>query len=373
MQLTLSPRSRRNIGRIIPFGVIFVLLAQVFLISDYAAAGGSFANVPDSAIALNPSIYLYATIAVGIVGMLVGAIELFFLNKLFANRSLRTKLVGKTAAYAAILTLVMVVTFPIAAAMEMSVSLFDARVWERFRLFAISETSLATVVQLTTSVVAAIFYSEMSEHMGYHVLRNFLSGRYHTQRTEERVFLFSDMKSSTQIAERLGHTRYFELLRAYYDALADAIVDHGGEVYQYVGDEIVVSWPEARGVRDGACLRCALRMKQDLAARAPSFERRFGVAPDFKAALQIGPVTTGEIGALKKEIVFTGDVLNQTSRIHGLCAALGTDLLVGGTLASRVNDQPDLPLEPLGTHVLRGREQPVELFRVAAEVTTIDT
>lgn len=368
---TPSPRTRRNIGRLVPFGVIFVLLAQVFLISDYAAAGGSFSDVPDSAIALTPSIYIYATIAVALVGMLVGAVELFFLNKLFAARSLRTKLVGKTAFYAGLLSLIMLVTFPVAASMELGTSLFDPEVWHRFRLFAISETSVATGVQLTTQVVAAIFYSEMSEHMGYHVLRNFLSGRYHTPREEERIFLFSDMKSSTQIAERLGHERYFELLKAYYDALAAAIVDHGGEVYQYVGDEIVVSWPEAKGVHDASCLSCVLRMKEDLRTQAGAFEHRFGVAPDFKAGLQIGPVTTGEIGALKKEIVFTGDVLNQTSRIHGLCAGLGSDILVGGELVTRLAGAGGVRLTPLGTHVLRGREQPVELFGVgdASETT----
>src|SRR6056297_2721965 len=115
--------------------------------------------------------------------------------------------------------------------------------------------------------------------MGPHVLRNFLTGRYHTPKEERRVFLFSDMKSSTTIAERLGHARYFVLLRAYYDALADAIVEHGGEVYQYIGDEIVVSWPDAVGLRDGHCLRCVLRMKRDLRQKAEWFEERFGLAP----------------------------------------------------------------------------------------------
>jgi adenylate cyclase len=179
------------------------------------------------------------------------------------------------------------------------------------------------------------------------------------------------MKGSTTIAERLGHARYFVLLRAYYDALADAIVDHGGEVYQYIGDEIVVSWPEEVGLRDGNCLRCVLRMKRDLHERAGWFEEQFGLVPDFKAGLQVGPVTTGEIGALKKEIVFTGDVLNQTARIQGLCTTYGADVLIGDELRARLGTHDAWTFRSLGEQVLRGKDQPVELFALEAQAASL--
>lgn len=357
----LSPRTRRNALRILPFGVIWLLMAQVFLISDYAAAG-SFENVPDTAIVVDPGIYLFASLAVALVGCLVGAVELLYLNRRFQARSLAAKLVGKTLFYGLMLTGVIVVTFPVAAAMEMDTGVLDPRVWERLRGFLVSKTALSTGVQLSASLVASLFYAEISEHMGPQVLTNFLTGRYHTPREERRIFLFSDMKSSTSLAERLGHDRYFELLRAYYQALAGAIVDHGGEVYQYVGDEIVVSWREDVGLQDAACVRCYLQMKQDLRGKAGWFEGRFGVVPDFKAGMQLGPVTTGEIGALKKEIVFTGDVLNQTARIQALCNELGVDLLIGDALNAALESTADIRLKPVGERALRGREQPVGLF-----------
>lgn len=361
--LGLSPKARRNALRILPFGVIWLLTSQVFLISDYASAGG-FANVPDTAITVDPAIYVFATLAVTAVGLLVGAVELLFLDRRFADRSLGAKLVGKTLFYGLFLALVVLVTFPLAAALEMHTAFTDPRVWERLRGFAFSLTSLGTAAQLTASLVASLFYAEISEHLGPHVLTNFLTGRYHTPREERRIFLFSDMTFSTQIAERLSHARYFELLRAYYDVFSDAVIDHGGQVYQYIGDEVVVSWTEDAGLRDGACIRCVLQMKQDLRRRAPEFEARFGVAPDFRAALQVGPVTTGEIGALKKEIVFTGDVLNQTARIRGQCAIQGFDVLVGGALALAVSPLQGVTLHALGDHPLRGKEQRVELFGV---------
>jgi adenylate cyclase len=103
-------------------------------------------------------------------------------------------------------------------------------------------------------------------------------------------------------------------------------------------------------------------MKRDLRRRADWFEEHFGVVPDFKAGLQVGSVTTGEIGALKKEIVFTGDVLNQTARIQGLCNTYGVDVLVGDALRVRLDAHDDWVFRSLGEQVLRGKDQPVELF-----------
>ncbi|MEP0547255.1 MAG: adenylate/guanylate cyclase domain-containing protein [Rhodothermales bacterium] len=341
--------------------MIWFATDQVFLISNYAATE-SFNDVPDTAIKLDIGIYVFASLAVAAVGCLVGAVELLYLNRRLSTLSLGAKLIAKTLFYAVLLTAVILITFPIAAAMEMDTSLSDPRVWERLQGFLISKASLSTGVQLTASLVASLFYAEISEHMGPHVLRNFLTGRYHTPKEERRVFLFSDMKSSTRIAERLGHARYFVLLRAYYDALGDAIVEHGGEVYQYIGDEIVVSWPEEIGLSDGNCIRCVLQMKRDLHERADWFEERFGVVPDFKAGLQVGDVTTGEIGALKKEIVFTGDVLNQTARIQALCTKHGVDVLVGDALRARLDADDAWAFRSLGEQVLRGKARPVELF-----------
>ena len=368
MRFRFSPKVRRAIRRVVPFGIIWFVLAQVFAISDYAAGGGTVAPTDGSSIEVDAKVRLFANLAVAVVGCLVGAVELLFLNRRLAARSLGTKLVAKTLFYTAFLTGVVVVLFPIAAALEMDTGLADPRVWDRLQAFAISKESLSTGVQITTSLVISLFYAEISEHMGPRVLIDFLTGRYHTPKEERRVFLFSDMKSSTGITERLGHARYFEFLRAYYDALADAVVEHEGEVYQYIGDEIVVSWPEAAGLRDAACVQCVLRMKRDIGARAAWFEDQFGVAPDFRAGLQLGDVTTGEVGALKKEIVFTGDVLNQTARILSLCKPLGADVLVGDALATGLDTGDGWALRSAGHQVLRGKDRPVEMFALEAAV-----
>ncbi len=123
---TLSPRARRNIIRILPFGVIWFLLSQVFLISDYAAVG-NFGNVPEEAIKLDLGIFFFASLAVSGVGLLVGAIELVYLNNRFAKKSLTQKIVYKLLFYFLLMFGTTMITFPIAATMELDTSLLDGR------------------------------------------------------------------------------------------------------------------------------------------------------------------------------------------------------------------------------------------------------
>lgn len=360
----LSPRARRNLVRILPFGLIWFVFSQVFLISDYAAVG-DLNDIPDTAIRLDFGVYFFASLAVTLVGLLVGTIELVYLHDRFSDKSLSRKIVYKLAFYSLLMLAITVVTFPIAASLELDVNLWDARVWDKLGAFLVSKTHLSTAVQMSASLGASLFFAEISEHMGHGVLANFFTGKYHTPKEEVRIFMFSDMKASTQIAEQLGHIRYFELLKAYYADLSEGIVAHAGEIYQYVGDEVVVSWPLARGVRDHNCLRCFFAMKQDLRKRAPWYREHFGVVPDFRAGLHVGAVTTGEIGALKREIIFTGDVLNATARIQGLCKAHGVDVLLSGDLVRQLHPALAFALRPLGRRVLRGRQREVELYTLA--------
>jgi len=176
--------------------------------------------------------------------------------------------------------------------------------------------------------------------------------------------MFSDMKSSTNIAEKLGHIRYFELLREYYFDLSDAIVKYGGEIYQYIGDEIVVSWKFKEGMKNNNCVNCFFAMKGDLRKRADWYGENFGHVPDFKAGFHFGKVTTGEIGALKKEIIFTGDVLNSTARIQGLCNQYNVDLLISDDLMKILDLDSEFKLKSLGEAELRGKTEKMNLYTI---------
>jgi len=105
-------------------------------------------------------------------------------------------------------------------------------------------------------------------------------------------------------------------------------------------------------------------MKAALQKRQHRFKKGYGLLPDFKAALHVGQVTTGEIGALKKDIFFTGDVLNTTARILSLSTQLQQDFLISESLANQINVPETLSLTDLGTQSLKGKTKPIRIFAI---------
>ncbi|MXV50269.1 hypothetical protein GS399_04740 [Pedobacter sp. HMF7647] len=105
-------------------------------------------------------------------------------------------------------------------------------------------------------------------------------------------------------------------------------------------------------------------MKESLASQAGKYEKRFGLVPSFKAGFHCGKVTTGEIGVLKKEIIFTGDVLNTTARIQALCNQFNSEIIISGDLLKTLGPN-SYKTKSLGESQLKGREEKIELFSVS--------
>lgn len=360
---TISPKTRRNISRILPFGIIWLVSGLVFFIVELAANGGSH-QIPESRIEVDFTIFIFATLANMGVGLLVGVVEVSYLNKAFVKKSFSKKILYKIGLYTLMLFVITLITFPIAASLELNSNLLDTRVWAKLYLYLTSITHLSTDLQLAVTLGISLLYAEISENIGHGVLLNFFTGKYHMPIEEIRIFMFLDMKSSTSIAEKLGHIQYFELLREYYADLSDPIIQHEGEVYQYVGDEVIVSWKYQAGINHNNCIKCFFAMKKDLAKQADSYRKKYGLAPTFKAGIHFGKVTTGEIGVLKKEIIFTGDILNTTARIQGLCNEYQVDLLVSEHLSKRLDLEGEFQVKALGQHQLRGKKENIRLCAV---------
>ncbi len=360
MTLFSNPKFRYYLKRILSFGIIWLVLSWFILLIESMAT--EYQNQrPETDITITWNIFLFASLAVFLVGIAMGAVEVLWLGRLFKNRSFWQKILYKMGFYLLFMLVINLVTFPIAASIELGSTIMDEQVWQKFSNYIFSPTFLSTMVSLAFSIFVSLLYSGISDHLGHNVLLNFFSGRYHQPKEESRVFMFLDMKSSTSLAERLGNKVYFRFLSDYYNQLSEAIIKYKGEVYQYVGDEIVVTWKKDDGLQNHNCIRCFYAMKQSLQKKSTYFEQTYGVAPSFRAGLHLGQVTTGEIGALKKEIFFTGDVLNVTARIQKLCKPMQKEIVISEELANELTPN-NVQLEPLGNTKLEGREKPVELF-----------
>jgi adenylate cyclase len=237
------------------------------------------------------------------------------------------------------------------------------------RRFLTSFTDAHLVWAVPFFVVVAFtiqFVLQMNRMIGTNVLRYFMAGAYARPVREERIFLFIDLVGSTALAERLGSARYFELLRRFVDDLTDPILGTEGEIYQYAGDEIVITWPLPRGVQSANCVRCFFEARKAIAGGAAGYERDFGVIPHFRAGLHGGAVTAGELGDVRQQIVFVGDILNTAARLQEYAKRTDRDLVVSGTLLERVRLPPGVRSERVGELELRGKEERVVAWALSA-------
>jgi adenylate cyclase len=207
------------------------------------------------------------------------------------------------------------------------------------------------------------FLKQVSRKFGPGNLRRLLLGKYYHPRRENRIFLFLDLKSSTTHAERLGHQLYSSLIQDCFRDLAVAL-EHYAEVYQYVGDEAVLSWEAGTGLDNLNCLRAFYRFLHQLQARSHQYEQRYGFVPEFKAGVNIGEVTGVEVGEIKREIAFHGDVLNAAARIQALCNEYREELLISEYLHQALPPSPDFTFHLMGNLQLRGRQAPLNVYAV---------
>jgi adenylate cyclase len=216
------------------------------------------------------------------------------------------------------------------------------------------------------SAVTIQFVLQMNRMIGANVLGYFVAGIYHRPKAEERIFLFLDLEGSTQLAERLGSARYFELLRRFVDDLTEPVLETEGEIYQYAGDEVVITWASAAGLRAANCIRCFFGIRAAVARDAARYERDFGLVPRFRGGLHGGTVTAGELGDLRQQIVFVGDILNTAARLEEYAKRTGLDLVASGALLERLALPPGIQVTRCGELALRGKEAPVAAYGLTA-------
>jgi adenylate cyclase len=360
----LSPKIRRDITRIIPFGVLWFVFSLVYVVLEKSLLG-DLDHYPLTGVTYNFARNFVTIPVAGLVmGFLNGILEISYFSKRFMKTSFSKKVLFKSVVYLVIIISFLIVLTIINALVLHKEQSF-ANLLSPSAKFFTSYTLVGIVLYVASIVVITQFYTEFRESIGLGTLNNFFLGTYHQPVEEERIFMFVDMKSSTTIAESLGHVRYFEMLKEYFFDLSTAVIDHAGAIYQYAGDEMIICWKLKDGLKNNYCIDCFFAMQHTLEKQAEKYHSRFGLLPGFKAGMHFGKVTAGEIGSLKKEVIFTGDVLNTSARIQGLCNQFGADLLVSEDLIKVLDIPSPYTITPVGETLLKGRIKPMELFAIS--------
>ena len=217
-------------------------------------------------------------------------------------------------------------------------------------------------------VIGTLIVLMVNDKYGPGVFVDYLLGRYFHPKHERRIFMFADIRNATGIAEELGEEKYFNFLKDFFADIAPAIVQTRGEVYQYVGDEVVVSWKMNLGLKSGNAIRCYYQMQKSIDYRSRRYKKKYGKVPEFKVGYHFGNVMVGEIGQIKRDIAFSGDVLNTTSRIQEMCNKLNVNILASEQFANVAYKLPKgVEKKKLTDSLLRGKSEEIGLVTYIKE------
>jgi len=182
----------------------------------------------------------------------------------------------------------------------------------------------------------------------------------------------SDLRGFTDLSEKLGGPDMIALLNAYFEVMAGAVLDHGGEVLKFIGDGLLAVFPFTRFNGETAAAEAAVSAAEQAIADLarlnadppPELEAAAGWRPLATGiALHEGNVFFGNVGAPERlDFTVIGPAVNAASRVEALTKALGRSILITASVARRL----DRPLDALGQHALRGLSAPVELFAPAS-------
>ncbi len=308
------------------------------------------------------------TLSALLSGLISGVILMYFLREWVRAKSFGFALVVNSMVIAVLNLLITVFTYSIFFSFYHRETPWHPDVVEYTALVVGPAFYLKYFILWAIVVFLTITFLHVNDKYGTGVLLKLLLGRYYRPREEERIFMFVDIRSSTTIAERLGHIRFFNLVNDFYRDITIPIINTSGEMYQYVGDEVVIAWTMEEGLPDANCLRCFYNMQESINRLAHRYQERYGIVPQFKAGLHCGMVTIGEIGVIKKDIVYSGDVMNTTSRIQNACNKYGVDILLSKYLLDKLNWPPhDFYANRVGIIELKGKKQKIELFTIGEE------
>jgi adenylate cyclase len=302
----------------------------------------------------NPAIHVQHVLAGVMFGIILGLVNRLVERGWLRNRSVGLVILVRSVLYVVGLAMVAVaVTLFFLAA---SVFTFDSLL-QLLGAFSLKHL-LSIAIWLAVVVTGVNFLQEIRRLIGEGNLWHLLTGHYRRPRDEERVFLFMDLVASTATAERLGHREYSQFIQECFLDLTMVVLKYGGSIYQYVGDEIVMTWPaDSEGSRSRS-VQAFFAYERALADKGPSYESRFGVAPVFRGGIDMGSVTATEVGELKRAIAYHGDALNTASRLLDLCKERNGRLLVSGRVGEGVAGDPAVLTGWQGEVLMRGKSEP---------------
>jgi len=294
-----------------------------------------------------------------IMGIVYATVEFIFEKHSSKRRSIGLTILIKTILY---LFLIIVIA---TSMIELGTRHFDFQKNNELGWWRQDKSFWITVVYFVISSLIFNFIKISNEKFGKGIFLKMLLGRYKNPKEEKRIFMFLDLKSSTTIAEALGHFKYSQLIQDCFYDLNDIVPKYAAEIYQYVGDEAVLSWPYQKGLANNNCVALFFAYQNLLKSRTQYYTDKYGLLPEFKAGLHGGKLMVAEVGVVKKELAFHGDVINTSARIQGECNKHNVPVLISEELKDDLHKDNNYATKSIGNLLLKGKKEALNVFTIS--------
>ena len=224
-------------------------------------------------------------------------------------------------------------------------------------------------VQATRRTAVTLLDTYLGSHTGEQVLKGLI--KRGDGEDIHAVIWFCDLRDSTRLADSMSRQAFLGILNDFFDCMAGAVLDHGGEVLRFICDAALAIFPtdEVSTAAQRACCsteeacQSALAAALDAQARMAALNRTRAQKGEpslgFGLALHMGEVTYGNIGVPERlEFTVIGAAANEAARLQDMCKTLGESILISAEVARCFSGE----LVSLGRHTLRGVGTAREIF-----------
>lgn len=308
----------------------------------------------------NPANILPMFVLTGsLIGIMFASIEFLFEKYSSKRIPLGLNLLLKTLLHFIVIIIIATIVIEFASRIY-DLNLNNDRGWWRT-----DRTFWVVIIYVILASIVFSFIKISNEKFGKGVFLKMLLGKYKNPKEEKRIFMFLDLKASTTIAETLGHYKYSQLIQDCFYDINDVVSKYDAEIYQYVGDEVVLSWPYSKGLANKNCVALFFEFQRVLASRANYYNEKYELIPEFKAGLHGGKLMVAEVGIVKKELAFHGDVINTSARIQAECNTHNVSILISEKLKNDLNIIDNYSTTAIGNVLLKGKNKGIEIFTIA--------
>lgn len=177
--------------------------------------------------------------------------------------------------------------------------------------------------------------------------------------------LFADLRGSTEWAERTIPEELVATLNAFLGQMTDIILEFGGTLDKFVGDQVIGLFGTPVQMSDHAyrAAAAATRMQAVHAELQASLQAQGRELPDMGIGISSGEAIAGEFGhRIRSEFTALGRMVNLGSRLCG--AAEPKQTLISESTYQMIQNL--ITARDLGKHSFKGISQPARIYELIA-------